>query len=154
MRSTFTNADNHFIIMTFIGLGSKNMYKNLAILATIFVFALSANAQTIAPSSKDTEAAAKLEKDAVEFLRETSVEVERLRTAENRISFNSELASLMWFHDEKEAKLMYGGVIADFKQLLMQFDMQMNNQVVDPDDAKIVVAGGVAVLLWRDRGAN
>ena len=33
---------------------------------------------------------------------------------ENRVSFNAELASLMWFHDEKEAKAMYGGVVADF----------------------------------------
>ena len=47
---------------------------------------------------------------------------------ENRISFNAELASLMWFHDEKEAKAMYGGVVADFKQLLAQFDSEMNTQ--------------------------
>lgn len=91
-----------------------------------------AGAQTTSQTRTD-ENAAKLEKEAVEFLRETAGEVNRLRTMENRISFNSELASLMWFHDEKEAKAMYGGVVSDFKQLLAIFDMQMNSAEV-PDD--------------------
>ena len=83
--------------------------------------------------AKPADDPAKLEKDAVELLRETSLEVGRLRTLENRISFNSELASLMWFHDDKEARAMYGQVVADFKQLLSQFDAEMNS-VEDPDE--------------------
>ena len=61
---------------------------------------------------------------------------------ENRISFSSELASLMWFHDEKEAKAMYGGVVSDFKQLLAQFDAQMNigSGAVDDDESE---SGGI-----------
>ena len=90
---------------------------------------------------KPSEDAAELEKQAVEFLRDTAVEVGRLRTAENRISFNSELASLMWFHDEKEAKVMYGAVISDFKQLLSQFDEQMNSIDQPADDG--FVPGGI-----------
>ena len=93
-----------------------------------------AAAQTPTAPGKDAEEAAKLEKEAVEFLRETSGDVSRLRTLENRISFNAELASLMWFHDEKEAKVMYGAVIADFKQLLSQFDSQMNAAEIPGDD--------------------
>jgi hypothetical protein len=107
------------------------LQKPLALLL-IGIFSCFLGAQvTIQP--KPSEAEAKLAKDAVELLRETSSEVGRLRTMENRISFNAEIASLMWFHDEKEAKSMYGGVVSDFKQLLSQLDAQMNSPV-DPDD--------------------
>lgn len=108
------------------------MPKKLLALVIIAVFVSSASAQTVAP--KPDEAAAKLEKDAVEFLRETAAEVGRLRTAENRISFNAELAGLMWFHDEKEARAMYGNVIGEFKQLLAELDSQMSMPVIDDDD--------------------
>jgi len=92
----------------------------------------SAAAQTPTPA-KPADDPAKLEKDAVDLLRETSVDVGRLRTLENRISFNSELASLMWFHDDKEARAMYAQVVADFKQLLSHFDSEMNT-ADDPDE--------------------
>lgn len=99
-------------------------------------------AQTVSQPKPD-EDTAKLEKEAVEFLRETAGEVGRLRTMENRISFNAELASLMWFHDEKEAKAMYGGVVSNFKQLLAQFDMQMNSaELPDDDDSPGGLFGG------------
>jgi len=91
------------------------------VITLLFVFAAALHAQTI-PVSKDkaAEDEAKLNMAAVDLLRETSVEVGRLRTMENRISFNAELASLMWFHDDKEARVMYGTVVTDFKQLLSQ----------------------------------
>jgi len=108
------------------------MPQKLVSFALLFIFIGSSLGQTPTPV-KPAEDAAKLEKDAVELLRETSVDIGRLRTLENRISFNSELASLMWFHDENEAKSMYGQVVTDFKQLLSQFDAQMNS-VDDPDD--------------------
>ncbi|MGB7200990.1 MAG: hypothetical protein WBD16_01845 [Pyrinomonadaceae bacterium] len=108
------------------------MLNKLLALVIIGVFVCSTAAQTAAP--KPDENAAKLEKEAVEFLRETSAEVGRLRTAENRISFSAELAGLMWFHDDKEARAMYGNVVSDFKQLLAQLDAQMNMPVVDDDD--------------------
>jgi hypothetical protein len=76
-----------------------------------------------------------LRKQAVEFLRETSGEVNSLRSLENRISFSSELAGLMWFHDEKEAATMYQAVISDFKQLLMQYDSQINALGITPNES-------------------
>ncbi len=109
------------------------MPNKLCLLTLLFLLAGFAGAQTVSQTKTD-EAAAKLEKEAVEFLRETAGEVSRLRTLENRISFNAELASLMWFHDEKEAKAMYGGVVSDFKQLLAIFDMQMNSADALEDD--------------------
>lgn len=114
------------------------------LLSPVLIIFLAASAFSQTPSpSKTAEDAAKLEKEAVEFLRETSNEVDRLRTMENRISFNSELASLMWFHDEKEARAMYGEVVGDFKQLLTQFDSQMNGpQSIDDDEPMGGIFGG------------
>ncbi len=75
-----------------------------------------------------------LRKQAVEFLRETSADVNSLRSLENRISFSSELAGLMWLHDEKEAATMHQAVIADFKQLMLQYDSQITALGVTPDE--------------------
>ena len=110
------------------------MMKKLGPLLIIFLISISAIAQTAAtpPKPEDT---AKLEKDAVVFLRETLVDVSNMRSLENRISFSAELASLMWFHDQKEAKAMYAGTISDFKQLLIQLDAELNLPELPNDDS-------------------
>ena len=102
------------------------MPRKLLLLFLVFLFVcpLAAQSVTEPPKAKADE---KLKEDAVAFLRETLTEVGGLRTAENRISFTSELASLMWFHDEREARSMYTTVVADFKDLLTQYDAQMNS---------------------------
>src|SRR4029434_9306550 len=99
------------------------MLERPLVLTLIFLFAAAFQAQTVS-KDKAAEDEAKLDKAAVELLRETSVEVGRFRTMENRISFNAELASLMWFHDDKEARAMYGTVVSDFKQLLSRHDVE------------------------------
>lgn len=81
--------------------------------------------QIVKPEKKN-EISPELRKEAVAFLRETAAEVNTLRTLENRISFSSEMAGLMWFGDEKEARAMYQSVIGDFRQLLAQYDSQAN----------------------------
>ena len=96
------------------------------LLTFLLLIAQFANAQT-SNEKKPTDDPAKLKKDAVAFLRETMTDVNNLRTLENRISFSAELASLMWFHDEKEAKTMYLAAFGDFKELLARYDMQMNS---------------------------
>jgi hypothetical protein len=77
-----------------------------------------------------------LRKEAVVFLRETNAEVGTLRSLENRISFSSEMAGLMWFYDEKEAAAMYQTVIIDFKQLLTDYDAQMNAIKLMPNESE------------------
>lgn len=109
------------------------MHRKILLLLVVLIFTRTAFPQTV-PDAKKTEDAAKLEKEAVEFLRETSADVNNMRSSENRISFNSELASLMWFHDEKEAKAMYAIVISEFKRLVMQYDVQMNSPALPTDD--------------------
>src|SRR5215204_2716433 len=100
----------------------KKLLSSLTLLA---VTAPVVFGQTV-PDKKPTEDKAALKKEAVAFLRETMVDVNNLRTLENRISFSAELAGLMWFHDEKEARSLYLMVFANFKELLIQYDQQMN----------------------------
>lgn len=109
------------------------MFHRITVLVFLVIFAATANAQTASDATK-AEAAEKLTKEAIEFLRETSLDVGSMRSIENRISFSSELASLMWFRDEKEARSMYGGVISDFKHLLSNYDSQLNAPLITGDD--------------------
>ena len=99
-------------------------YKLLPILVLLIV-AIAANAQLATPTPKPDEAE-KLKKASLEFLKETAAEVGRMRSVENRISFSGELASLLWYHDQKEAKAMYASAMNDLRQLLIQLDAQMN----------------------------
>ncbi len=99
--------------------------KLLQTLILLLMFAQISFSQTVKPDKKD-EISPELKKEAVAFLRETAAEAANLRTAENRISFASEIAGLMWFADEKEARSMYQIVINDFSQLLAQYDAQTN----------------------------
>ena len=101
------------------------MTKKALLLLVISLLPLTALPQQIAITDTNTETD-KLEKSAVELLEETKAEVDGLRLIENRISFTSELAALMWFHDEREARAMYSDVINDFRQLLVGYDSQMN----------------------------
>lgn len=87
-------------------------------------------AQTVAEKKDPAEEKAKLQKEAVEFLRATMSDVNNMRSLENRVSFASEMAGLMWFHDEREARSMFGAVVSDFKELLMRYDAEMNS--LDP----------------------
>jgi hypothetical protein len=92
-------------------------------------------AQTIAekkPSPEDEKV--QLEKQAVAFIRETIADVNAMRSPENRITFSAEMASLMWFHDEKEARAMYLSVIAEFRNLMTRYNNELNELAIDPDD--------------------
>lgn len=103
----------------------------LKLSAAIILFAQFAFSQA-ADTPKPTEDKGKLEKEAVAFLRETLVDVNSMRSLENRISFSSEMAGLMWYHDANEARVMFNGVIRDFRELLARYDEQM---VAFPADA-------------------
>lgn len=92
-------------------------------LILLILFAQITFSQTVGKSEKD-EISPELKKEAVTFLRETAADVNALRTLENRISFQSELANLMWFNDEKEARAMFRAIINDFSQLLSQYNAQ------------------------------
>lgn len=108
-----------------------NQKLNLLLLL-LFLSVQTIFSQTVEKEKKG-EISAELKKEAVAFLRETGAEVGNLRTLENRISFAAEIASLMWFHDEKEARAMFQTVINDFRQLLVQYDTQIRASNTAPD---------------------
>lgn len=95
------------------------------LLTVLLCVPVSSVAQATTPLTPD-EKKAKLRESAVVFLRETYSDIGNLRSLENRISFTSELAALLWYHDQKEASAMFGTAVGDFKQLLAAYDSQMN----------------------------
>ncbi len=110
----------------------------------LLMFAQIGFSQTVKPDKKD-EISPELKKEAIAFLRETAAEAANLRTPENRISFTSEIAGLMWFTDEKEARSMYQVIISDFRQLLAQYDAQTNASDAAGADENIVYSPGLGV---------
>lgn len=110
------------------------MPRKLIITLILLLSVCFASAQT-ATDPKNVEEKEKLRKAAVEFLRETMAEVGAMRSLENRLSFGAEMASLMWFHDEKEGRAMYQGVAADFTRLLLEFDTQLNSLALAETDS-------------------
>lgn len=97
------------------------MYYKSTLLASLILFL----STTVFSQNTAQKANAELDAKAIEFLKSTSNEIGLLRTPENRISFNSELAALMWYHDENQARRMFGSVITDFRQMLVQIDAQL-----------------------------
>lgn len=127
--SLFTLESIHSIINTRTAgdpIQMLRISKILLLIAVVSSFAFGQKSAQPAKSDDDE----KLKKQAVEFLRETQADVNNMRSLENRISFGAELASLMWFYDEKEARQMYQGVTGDFRQLLLEFDAQLNRIAV------------------------
>jgi hypothetical protein len=106
--------------------------KIIALLLCLLA-AVPAISQTV-DEPNPTEDLAELRKEAIAFLRETMSDINTMRSLENRISFTAELAGLMWFHDEREARAMYSALIGDFRQLMMQYDAQMNAYGVEASD--------------------
>ena len=110
-------------------------FRNIFLSFLLLTFFQNTSAQTTEPE-KPKAVTDELRKEAVAFLRETGADVGNLRSLENRISFSSEMAGLMWFYDEKEAAAMYGTVITDFKQLLADYDSQINALGVMPNESE------------------
>lgn len=101
------------------------MFRRILSLALFGAFATPAISQATDPKINQEDILRRKEA-AVSFLRETMMDVANLRTLENRISFNSELAALMWYYDDQEARAMFGTAVNDFKALLQRYDQQMN----------------------------
>jgi hypothetical protein len=114
--------------------------KKLLFPLILILFAHVGFSQTI-ETKTESDISAETKKQAVEFLREAAGEIGNLRTLENRISFSSELAGLMWFQDEREARTMMNAVIGDFKQLVTQYDSQLNALGVEPENNERIYGG-------------
>lgn len=110
----------------------RKILLSLALLALVAQLGFSQALNEKKPTD-DPEA---LKKEAVVFLRETMADVNNLRTLENRISFSAELAGLMWFHDDKEAKSLYVTAFGNFRELLLRYDQQINSFGPSDDDGE------------------
>lgn len=108
----------------------SKMLQKLPVIIGIFIIVQTAFTQTTGAKKPD-EMSAEFKKETLAFLRETAAELNNLRSAENRISFSAELAGLMWFQDEKEARGMFQSVTTDFTQLVMQYDSRLNQMEAD-----------------------
>src|SRR5688572_2677711 len=107
------------------------MFRKTLALAILLAFVTPLAAQ-VTEKKDPKEEAETLRKEAIAFLRETMGDVANMRTLENRISFSAEMAGLMWYHDEREARVMFNAAAADFRELLSRLEHQMNEL---PDDA-------------------
>ncbi len=119
------------------------MKKLILSFVLLVVFAQFVFPQNVGKDKKD-EISPELKKEAVAFLRETATDINSLRSLENRISFASETANLMWFNDEKEARTMFRAIINDFSQLLAQYNAQAvtAETAVDANEESFVAGGG------------
>ncbi len=72
----------------------------------------------------------------VEYIRETGLEVETLRSSGNRLLFTSEVASILWEYDEKEARGIFLGAMNDVRQQFSQFASEIAAEVDTDDDSE------------------
>ncbi len=123
------------------------MHKNL-----IFIISFILLIQTVLPQSVvnkikpdnvkiENEILPELKEKAFEFLRETAIEVNNLKTPENRIGLSAEIANLMWFEDENEGRKMFQIVINDFRRLLARYDSQINELRIAPEEQVYSMTG-------------
>jgi hypothetical protein len=72
----------------------------------------------------------------VEYIRETGREVETLRSSGNRLLFTSEVASILWEYDEKEARSIFLGAMNDVRQQFSQFSSEVAAEAVTDEDSQ------------------
>ena len=110
------------------------MYRKPFLVLSLLALSISIFSQAEPKKTPDPDQIRKLQADAVDLLKETSADVNNLRSLPNRIGFSAELASLMWYQDERQAKAMYVTVITDYRELLARYnaDMSAASMVVQP----------------------
>lgn len=126
------------------------MYPKLLALALALAF-VSPLAAQISDKKDPKEEAEKLRNEAIAFLRETMGDIGSLRTLENRISFTAEMAGLMWFHDEREARGMFSTAVTDFRELLARLEQQMSQFPEDEGPGGLVGRGLLGDVSGRMR---
>jgi len=117
------------------------MLRKFLALVVLIAFVTPVAAQ-VTERKDPKEEAERLRKEGVAFLRETMGDVANMRTLENRISFSAEMAGLMWYHDEREARVIFNSAVADFRDLLARLEQHMN-ELPEPDGEVVNVGRGI-----------
>ncbi len=99
-------------------------FRTLNLIAILIFSSVCLFAQDTA-EKEQKDKTAELKAKAIGLLRETRNEVNALRTIENRISFTSELADLMWFYDAEQGKTMFLEVTTDFISILNRYNAEV-----------------------------
>ena len=116
-------------------------YGKIFLALILPVMIVQSNFAQIAGLTKKDKISAELRKDAISFLRETALDINNMRTTENRISFAAELANLMWFDDEKEARAMFKIVIPDFRSPLTQLNVPETPAEIGGEESLLIGSG-------------
>jgi hypothetical protein len=101
------------------------------LISTIQIFSQTDPKLAINTAKDDEELKAKF----VEYIRETGREVETLRSSGNRLLFTSEVASILWEYDEKEARSVFLGAMNDVRQQFSQFSSEVAAEPITDEDS-------------------
>lgn len=110
------------------------MPKFPAAAAVILIAAFVCFSQQPATRPSPTEAAKTAQQEQAEkafrenrsaFLNETLIDLQNLRTRENRIFFSSEIASVMWKEDETRARALFANAAGELIEVIRQTDQAL-----------------------------
>jgi hypothetical protein len=93
----------------------------ISAIALVLLICFSARSQDPAPKQTSDETAAK-QKKAIELLESVAGQMGSLRSAENRARIGSNVADLLWDHDEKRSRSLFAGVQEDINAGLSDTD--------------------------------
>lgn len=131
--NTFTIFRYFFIIVT-SEITEEPMSKFPTAAAIIFFAALMCFSQQPATEVNTSEAAKTAEQEKAEkefrenrtaFLNNTLIDLQNLRTRENRIFFSSEIASVMWKEDEKRARSLFANAAGELIEVIRSADQAL-----------------------------
>ncbi|MGI9068006.1 MAG: hypothetical protein ACR2HX_16590 [Pyrinomonadaceae bacterium] len=87
----------------------------ISVTLSVLLVSLSVRSQERAPGRGLDESAAELRKKAVDLLQSVADQVDSLHSAENRARIGSNVAELLWNHDEKRSRSLFAAVEQDIK---------------------------------------
>jgi len=98
----------------------------IGVLASLLLLSFSARAQEAQRGVSESEVAS-VRKKAIELLGSLAGQVESLRSTENRARIRSNIAALLWSHDEKRSRSLFA---------LVEEDIKAGYNESDPEDAR------------------
>ncbi|MEK6282432.1 MAG: hypothetical protein AABN95_18895 [Acidobacteriota bacterium] len=92
----------------------RSFFISVTILVLLFSFSARSQ-ETSATRDLDESAAAALRKKAIELLESVAGQVDSLHSAENRARIGSNVADLLWSHDQRRSRTLFAAVEEDIK---------------------------------------
>jgi len=102
----------------------RSVFISVAI--SVLLFSFSARSQEPVPVRGLDESAVALRKKAIDLLQSVAGQVDSLRSAENRARIGSNVAELLWNHDEKRSRSLFAAVGEDIKAGFNEADSDLS----------------------------